>query len=57
MYQVIKTTDSPKILLLFICGYLLLGIVFLIIGVCIGHHYRKQKKKRPCYNTGKGYKS
>ena len=45
MYQVIKTTDSPEILLLFICGYLLLGIVFLIIGVCIGHHYRKQKRK------------
>lgn len=45
MYQVIKTTDSPEILLFFICGYLLLGIVFLIIGVFTGHHYRKQRRK------------
>lgn len=45
IYQVIKTTDSPEILLFFICGYLLLGIIFLVIGVCIGHHYRKQRRK------------
>lgn len=45
IYQVIKTTDSPEILLFFTCGYLLLGIIFLVIGVCIGHHYRKQRRK------------
>lgn len=45
MYQVIKTTDSPELLLFFVGIYLLLGLVFFIVGIGIGHHYRKQRRK------------